>query len=197
MIGLFTITSESAIAAGVRRIEALTGPKAIQYISEKVSQYKNITELLKAKEPLKAVEKLMEDKNLLEKKIEKMEARQLLITRDELLQKVERIHDINFIGEIIEVNNPESLKKLSIDLKSKLENYILVLTSIIDGKAFVVIGIDESVSNSKNLDATKLIKELVAPLIKGGGGGQKTLASAGGQDISQLDNVIRAVRQIL
>ena len=126
-----------------------------------------------------------------------MEVRQLLITRDELLQKVERIHDINFIGEIIEVNNPESLKKLSIDLKSKLENYILVLTSIIDGKAFVVIGIDESVSNSKNLDATKLIKELVAPLIKGGGGGQKTLASAGGQDISQLDKVIRAVRQIL
>ena len=139
----------------------------------------------------------MEDKNLLEKKIEKMEARQLLITSDELLQKVESIHDINFIGEIIEVNNPESLKKLSIDLKSKLENYILVLTSIINGKAFVVIGIDESVSNSKNLDATKLIKELVAPLIKGGGGGQKTLASAGGQDISQLDNVIRAVRQIL
>ena len=139
----------------------------------------------------------MEDKNLLEKKIEKMEARQLLITRDELLQKVERIHDINFIGEIIEVNNPESLKKLSIDLKSKLDHYILVLASIIDGKAFVVIGIDESISNSKNLDATKLIKELVAPLIKGGGGGQKTLASAGGQDISQLDKVIRAVRQII
>lgn len=197
MIGLFTITSESAIAAGVRRIEALTGPKAIQYISEKVSQYKNITELLKAKEPLKAVEKLIEDKNLLEKKIEKMEARQLLITRDELLQKVERIHDINFIGEIVEVSNPESLKKLCIDLKSKLDNYIVVLGSNIEGKAFVVIGIDESVSVALNMDATKLIKEIVAPLIKGGGGGQKTLASAGGQDVTQLKEVIRAVKNSL
>ena len=197
MIGLFTITSESAIAAGVRRIEALTGSQAIQYISEKVSQYKNITELLKAKEPLKAVEKLIEDKNLLEKKIEKMEARQLLITRDELLQKVERIHDINFIGEIVEVSNPESLKKLSIDLKSKLDDYLVVLGSNIEGKAFVVIGIDELVSVAKNLDATKLIKELVAPLIKGGGGGQKTLASAGGQDVTQLKEVIRAVKNSL
>ncbi len=197
MIGLFTITSESAIAAGVRRIEALTGPKAIQFISEKVSQYKNITELLKAKEPLKAVEKLIEDKNLLEKKIEKMEARQLLITRDELLQKVEAFQDVNFIGEIVEVSSPESLKKLSIDLKSKLDNFIVVLGSNIEGKAFVVIGIDEPVTIAKNLDATKLIKELVAPLIKGGGGGQKTLASAGGQDVSQLNEVIRAVKNSL
>ncbi len=197
MIGLFTITSESAIAAGVRRIEALTGPKAIQYISEKVSHFKNIGELLKAKEPLKAIEKLIEDKTKLEKKIEKMEARQLIITRDELLQKVEVIGDIHFIGDIVEVSNPEALKKLSIDLKSKLDNSFIVLGSNIDGKAFVVIGIDESVSLAKNLDATKLIKELVAPLIKGGGGGQKTLASAGGQDVSQLIAVIQAVKIIL
>ena len=61
----------------------------------------------------------------------------------------------------------------------------------------MVIGIDELVSVAKNLDATKLIKELVAPLIKGGGGGQKTLASAGGQDVTQLKEVIRAVKNSL
>jgi alanyl-tRNA synthetase len=69
MIGLFTILTESAVAAGVRRIEALTGPAAIQYVGEKMTQFKLLGELLKAKDPLKAIEKMMEDKLLLEKKL--------------------------------------------------------------------------------------------------------------------------------
>ncbi|MCR6721686.1 MAG: alanine--tRNA ligase-related protein [Chitinophagaceae bacterium] len=71
MIGLFTITSESAVAAGVRRIEALTGPAAIKFVGERLSQFKSLTELLKAKDPMKAIEKLMEDKAQLEKKSRK------------------------------------------------------------------------------------------------------------------------------
>lgn len=197
MIGLFIITTESAIAAGVRRIEALTGPKAIQYISEKVGQYKNIGELLKAKEPLKAIEKLIEDKNQLEKKLDKLESSQLRIIRDELLKKTEDIHGVHFIGEEVEVNNPDALKKLCVDLKGTLNNYLVVLVSNIEGKAFVAIGIDEKLSVAKSLDATKLIKEVVAPLIKGGGGGQKNLASAGGQDVTQLKEVIWAVKNTL
>jgi alanyl-tRNA synthetase len=197
MIGLFTITAESAIAAGVRRIEALTGPKAIEYISERVSQFKHIGELLKAKEPLRAIEKLMDDKVQLEKKIERMEARQLEIIRKELLQKNEIINGIRFIGEIVEVSNPDSLKKICIDIKNNLDHYIVVLCAVIDGKPFVSIGIDEAVTVSKNMDAAKIIRDIVAPLIKGGGGGQKALASAGGQDISQLSSVIQSVRNIL
>ncbi len=197
MIGLFTITAESAIAAGVRRIEALTGPKAIEYISERVSQFKHIGELLKAKEPLRAIEKLMDDKVQLEKKIERMEARQLEIIRKELLQKNEIINGIRFIGEIVEVSNPDSLKKICIDIKNNLDHYIVVLCAVIDGKPFVSIGIDEAVTVSKNMDAAKIIRDIVAPLIKGGGGGQKALASAGGQDISQLSLVLQSVRNIL
>jgi alanyl-tRNA synthetase len=197
MIGLFTITSESAVAAGIRRIEALTGAAAIKYVSDKIGQYKHAAELLKAKEPLKAIEKLIEDKSLLEKKIERMEARQLVIIRNELLQKDEIINGITFIGDIIEVDNPDALKKICFDLKNNLNDYIVVLCANIGGKPFVAIGIADTVATAKNLDAGKIIKEHVAPLIKGGGGGQKTLATAGGQEVGQLNQVIEKVKQLL
>ncbi len=197
MIGLFTITSESAIAAGVRRIEALTGSVAIQYVTEKVNQVKNIGELLKAKDPLKAIEKLIEDKQEIEKKIERLEAKQLVGIRNELLQKDEIVNGVTFIGDIIEVDNADALKKICFDLKNNLNDYLVVLGSNIGGKPFVAIGMAETVAAAKNLDAGKIIKEKVAPLIKGGGGGQKTLATAGGQDASNLKQVIESVKQLL
>ena len=197
MIGLFTIVSEAAVAAGVRRIEALTGAGAIQYINEKISQYKQVNELLKTKDPLKSIEKLMEDRQVLEKKIERLEARQLVIIRNELLQKDEIINEISFIGDIVEVDNADALKKICFDLKNNLNNYLAVLCANIGGKPFVAIGLSETVAIAKNLDAGKIIKEKVAPLIKGGGGGQKTLATAGGQDVGNLKQVIEAVKELL
>ena len=197
VIGLFNITSESAVAAGVRRIEALTGPAAIQYVGDKVNQFKHVGELLKAKDPLKAIEKLMEDKLLLEKKIERLEARQLVIIRNELLQKDEIVNGVTFIGDIVEVDNPDALKKLCFDLKNNLNDYLVVLCANIGGKPFVAIGIADTVAVAKNLDAGKIIKEQVAPLIKGGGGGQKTLATAGGQEAGNLKQVIETVKKLL
>ncbi|MFC0774613.1 alanine--tRNA ligase [Terrimonas alba] len=197
MIGLFTIVSEAAVAAGVRRIEALTGAGAIQYVNERISQYKQVNELLKTKDPLKSIEKLIEDKSTLEKKIERLEARQLVAIRNELLQKDEIINEVSFIGDIIEVDNADALKKICFDLKNNLNNYLAVLGANIGGKPFVAIGMSETVASAKNLDAGKIIKEKVAPLIKGGGGGQKTLATAGGQDAGNLKQVIEAVRELL
>lgn len=197
MIGLLTITAESAVAAGVRRIEALTGPAAIKYVNDKLGQIKQAGELLKAKEPLKAIEKLIEDKAALEKKIERLEARQLVGIRNELLQKDEIINGVTFIGDIIEVDNADALKRLCFDLKNNLHDYLAVLCANIGGKPFVAIGLSETVAAAKNLDAGKIIKEHIAPLIKGGGGGQKTLATAGGQDAGKLQEVITAVKKIL
>lgn len=197
MIGLFSLTSESAIAAGVRRIEAVSGPAAIRYIDEKISQFKNVSELLKTKDPLKAIEKLIEEKALLEKKLEKLEARELVGIRNELLKKDEIINGVTFIGDIVEVSNADALKRLCFDLKNNLNSYVAVLAANIGGKPFVAIGISDTVAAAKNLDAGKLIKEKIAPLIKGGGGGQKTLATAGGQDAGRLGEVIAVIRGLL
>jgi alanyl-tRNA synthetase len=118
-------------------------------------------------------------------------------TRQQLLNKIQTIDGINFIGEVVEVSNADALKKLCFDLKPSLTNYFVVLAANIDGKASVAILIDDAIAASKNIEAPKIIKEQVAPLIKGGGGGQKTLATAGGQDASNLKPVIEKVKGLL
>jgi alanyl-tRNA synthetase len=121
----------------------------------------------------------------------------LVVLRNELLHKDEIINGITFIGDIIEVSNADALKKICYDLKNNLNDYVVVLCANIGGKPAVAIGISDTVAAAKNLDAGKMIKEQVAPLIKGGGGGQKTLATAGGQDAGKLKTVIEAIRNLL
>ena len=197
MIGLFVITAESAVAAGVRRIEALTGDAAVQYVLDKAEQVKTISELLKTKDAAKAIEKLLDEKNTLEKKVESLEAASYAQLSQSLAKKAQSINDINFVGEQIEAASAEALKKICFDIKQYLQNYVVVLTAKIAGKANVAVLIDESVAEAKKLDASKIIKQQIAPLIKGGGGGQKTLATAGGQDASNLNQVIESVKNLL
>ncbi len=197
-LGLFKITSEGAVAAGVRRIEALCGQSAEQYINEQFGILASIKEQLKnPKELLKAVLSLQAENTQIKKHAEMLEARQLVGIRNELLQKDEIVNGINFIGEIIEVPNADALKTLCTDLKSKLNDYVAVLCCNMNGKPFVAVAISETVNAAKGLDASKIIKEHIAPLIKGGGGGQKYLATAGGQDVSALQHVVAAVKAML
>jgi alanyl-tRNA synthetase len=197
MIGVFSIISESAVAAGVRRIEAITGNVAMRYIGDRLQQVKHINELLKSRDAIKSIEKLLEDRNALEKRIESLEARQLVQVRNELLQKDEIVNGVTFVGDVVEVSSADALKKLCFDLKNKLNDYVAVVAANIGGKPYVAVGIAETVVAARQLDAGKIIRDVVAPLIKGGGGGQKTLATGGGQDVSKLSAVIDAVRGLL
>ncbi|MEO6406351.1 MAG: alanine--tRNA ligase [Ferruginibacter sp.] len=197
-IGLFKIKHETAVASGVRRIEAISGKAVENFISEQLAQLNTIKEALKnPPEPIKAIENLLIENTQLHKRIESLEARQLVGIRNDLMQKDEIIHNVSFIGQVIEVSNPDALKKLCFDFKNHLHDHVVVLCSNIAGKAFVAIGISETVCVAKNLDAGKIIKEIVSPLIKGGGGGQKTLATAGGQDVSQFASLIENVKKLI
>ena len=197
-LGLFKLKAESAVAAGVRRVEAICGKAAENYIQLQLEQVRAIRDLLKnPKELAKSIEGLQTENNELKKKIEGLEARQLVGIRNAILQKDEIINNVTFIGDIIEVHNADALKKLCFDLKSHLHDHLVVLCANIDGKAHVAIGISDTVVAAKNLDAGKIIKEHIATLINGGGGGQKNLATAGGQDISHLKEVIEKVKSLL
>jgi alanyl-tRNA synthetase len=197
-LGFFRIRTETAVAAGVRRIEAVSGTAAEQLINEQFDTIRVIRDTLKGpKDLLKSVESLVSENNVLRKHIESLEIKQLNALRSELLQKTENLEDIQFLGAIVEVSNADHLKKLCFDLKNDLSNYLVVLAANIEGKAQVAILIDEKLSTSKSLEAPKIIKEHIAGLIKGGGGGQKTLATAGGQDAGNLQQVIEKVRSLI
>ncbi len=197
-LGFFCITHETAVAAGVRRLEALSGEGAEKYFREQRKQLDAIREQFKnPKDIVKSIENAAIENTDLKKQLEHMENRLLVSLRNELLKKDEIIDGVNFIGDIVEVNNADALKKLCHDLKNNLDNHVAVLCANIGGKPAVAIGISDTVVKAKGLDAGKIIKETIAPLIKGGGGGQKNLATAGGQDASNLKQVIEKVKSLL
>lgn len=197
-LGVFKIKAESAVAAGVRRIEAVSGAAALELIEQNFAELHSIKALLKnPKEISKAIESLMTENAALGKRIESLEARQLVGIRNELMQKDAIINNVSFIGEVIEVPNADALKKLCFDFKHHLHDHLVVLCANIGGKANVAVSISDTVVAAKNLDAGKIIKEVVSPLIKGGGGGQKTLATAGGQDTGNFQQLIEQVKQLI
>ena len=197
-LGIFKIKSESAVAAGVRRVEAVCGRSAEDFINEEFDAIKSVRHTLKHPKDIgKTIESLQAENAELRKRIEGLEARQLVGIRNELLQKDEIINQVTFIGDIVEVSNADALKKLAGDVKNHLHDSLIALCANIDGKPYVAISIADTVVAAKSLDAGKIIKEHVAPLIKGGGGGQKNLATAGGQDVNNLKEVIEKIKSLL
>ena len=197
-LGIFKLIAETAVAAGVRRIEAVCGEVAQQFLQNELQILGTVKDLFKNPgDIIKVIESTLAENHELKKKLEHFENRLLVGIRNELLQKDEIVNGITFIGDIIEVPNADALKKLCFDLKNNLTDYVAILCTNIGGKPFVAIGISDTVVAAKGLDAGKIIKEHIAPLIKGGGGGQKNIATAGGQDASNLKGVIEKVKNLL
>lgn len=197
-LGLFKLKHESAVAAGVRRIEAVCGEGANSQVNDALAELETIKELVKnTKEPVKAVQQMVADLQTLKKRIESYEAQALVGIKKELVSKVTSIGDTHFIGAVVTVGNPDGLKKLCTELQGDYTNLLVVLAANIEGKASVAVLVDDTLQTSKGMEAQKIIKDQIAPLIKGGGGGQKGLATAGGQDPSNLTQVIESVKKLL
>lgn len=194
-LGYFKIKHETAVAAGVRRIEAVSGKAAEAYIEKAFADLHIVKTLFNnPKELIKQIENTLAENKELKKKIESLEAKQLQALKAELFTKVETINGISFIGQQVEVSNADGLKKLASELSSSAE--VVVLAANVNGKPSIAIALSETIV-AKGLEAPKIIKEHITPIIKGGGGGQKTLATAGGQDASNLDKVIEVVKGLL
>jgi alanyl-tRNA synthetase len=197
-LGLFSLLSESAVAAGVRRVEAVCGQQAVDHVRSTAQMVQSLRELLKNPKDLsKAIEQMQQEQLALRQRIERYEQKELLLLCDQLMSKIQQVGTLQFIGEIVAVEQPEALKKCCLELRAKNKEQVVVLGALIEGKPFVAVSVAEELTKSRSLDANAIIKTVVAPLIKGGGGGQKTLATAGGQDSARLGEVIHAVKSLL
>ena len=196
-IGYFKIVSESAVAAGVRRIEAITGIAAETFINEQNKLVHQLRELLKnPKDITKSVEGLIEENSKLKKEIEKSVLEKSAGLKNELAQKAEQINGINFIGQKVQLPNADAIKNLAYQLKDIVSDLFLVLAADIDGKPSLTVMIAENLVKDKNLNAGTIVREL-AKEIKGGGGGQPFFATAGGSDVSGLEKALEKAKSFV
>jgi alanyl-tRNA synthetase len=194
MIGLFKIISESSTAAGVRRIEAVTGRKALDYINKQINDLTAISEILNhPKNIIKATEDLYTENVALKKEAESFIARQTTTVKNELLAKKQSINGITFIGATVDLSTNDAIKNLCYMLRNEAADYVFAIGANPGGKASLHIMIDEKLVKEKNWNAGAWIKE-ISPLIKGGGGGQPFYASAGGTYTGGLSAAIEAVK---
>ncbi|MEM7510422.1 MAG: alanine--tRNA ligase [Bacteroidota bacterium] len=196
-IRVFKLLSESSVAAGIRRIEALTGEKALSYFHQKEQTLNNISSFLKSPADLeKAVKDLAEKHKALEKELQKLNGEKIGRLKTELKEKAVSLKDINVIREIVEVSSGDDLKQLSFDLKKVTENTITVLGAVINNKPIISIILSDDLAKSDRFHAGNMVREL-AKSIKGGGGGQAFYATAGGKDASGLQSALEQLDTLI
>ena len=196
-IGWFKLVSESSVAAGVRRIEALTGSGAQKYIDEQLSAIESVSSLLNNPTDIpKAVSALILERDLLAKKVEKADLERKNELKKELMANSKSEGGISKLVAKVSVGSPEILRQLCFEIREEIAPLFMVLAADIEGKPQLAVMLSEDLISSKNLNASQIAREL-GKEIKGGGGGQPFFATAGGQDISGLDRVLEKANAIL
>ncbi len=196
-IGMFKLTSESAIAAGIRRIEAISGVKAEEFVYSQVETIKEIKTILgNPASVTQAANKLVEENEALRKEIEMFQAEKLKEIKSTLKQKVQQHDGINIISECVTVSNADAIKDLAFQLKNEVADLYLVLGAEIAGKAVLTIMISDKLVEARQLNASNIVRE-AAKEIQGGGGGQAFYATAGGKNPAGLESAIAKAVQII
>lgn len=195
-IGLFKIVSESAIAAGVRRIEAITAVKAEEFVNEQLKVIDQLKNIFKSqKDIVKAVQALQEHNEHMQKMISAMNREKSLLLKSELIKGAQKIGDVNFIAHKTDLDT-DSIKDLAFSIKNEVADLFLILGNVADGKAGLTILISDSLISGKGLNAGQMIRE-IAKEINGGGGGQPHLATAGGKNPEGLGKAFEKAKSII
>ncbi|HCC70658.1 MAG TPA: alanine--tRNA ligase [Bacteroidales bacterium] len=194
-IGLFKIISESSIAAGIRRIEAVTSEHALDYVNQRLSVLDEISNMLTSSKDIPdTISKLLTQINNLNKKVEKLEVNASAILHDELLKKSEYINGVQLIVQQIHVDSAEILKKIAHMIRISNKGIILAIGAHIENKAHLLIMISDDIVKQKQLNAGKIIGN-AAFYIKGGGGGQPFMATAGGSYPEGIPEALEKIRK--
>jgi len=196
-IGQFVITSESAISAGVRRIEAITADKAEHFILKNLDELQEVRQLFNNTKNLKkSAEDLMAENAALKQQLEAFEKQAAAGVKDELKKKIKSLDGVNMIAEKVDLDSPQAIKDLAFQLKGEVENLFLVLGAEIKGKPSLSIMIADNLVKEKGLNAGQIIRE-AAKEMKGGGGGQPFYATAGGKDVAGIEAAIEKAKSFV
>jgi alanyl-tRNA synthetase len=198
-IGLFKIISESSIAAGIRRIEAITGEKALSWYQEKEKILRQIAEVLnRPQNILKAVSALVDEKNSLQKQLDKHTKEQTSLFKAGLLGKMQKIGDIQLIAIRTDekVDNAGIIREVAFQLRNEIEDLVLIIGAVLSDKPHMAVMISDKLVREKKLHAGEIVKN-AAVEFNGSGGGQPFFATAGGKDPGKLDMAIEKATQMV
>ena len=196
-IGLFKIQKESAIAAGIRRIEAITGRKTQEYLAEMSEMVNKIREIFPASKNLaESVSKLNMDFTALQKELESFQNEKKSGMAKILKSKIREINQINFIAEKINVDSATDLRDISFQVKAQINNLFMILATVMEDKVNLSIIISDNLVEEKNINAAVLIKD-IAKHIQGGGGGQPFFATAGGKKPEGIEEALTSAEKIV
>jgi len=189
-IGFFKITSESAVGAGVRRIEAVTAEAAEAFVNQQLDLLAQVREALGNPQHLiPGIEKQTEEIATLRKQIENFAQQSINQQKDQLVGQVKALHGVNFLAAQVQATSADGLKTLAFNLRQAVPNLVAVLGAEIDGKPQLAVMLDDELAKGGKLNASTLVREL-AKEIQGGGGGQPFFATAGGKNAAGLPAAI-------
>ena len=196
-IGLFKITVETSVASGIRRIEAVSGKTAEEMFHSEHHTLKQINYLLKSpKNLLEAIEKLKNENDELKQKINDLIADKNKNLIVELFNKGKKVNNTLLIVEKIDVSSAAQLKQIAFDFRKKYDSFILVLGAVTNNKPNLVISASDNVIETSQFHAGTFVKE-IAKEIKGGGGGQPFLATAGGNNPEGIQKALNLAKNKL
>jgi len=198
-IGLFKIVFESSIAAGIRRIEAVTGEKAEAWYHDLERRFKSVKQRLNnPQDVLRALDGLIEEKSTLQKQVEKFSRESASLFKERLLRNITKAGDFTIISAIAvePVNDPAIIKDIAFQLKGEIDDLFLVIGTIVDGKPYLAVAIADKLIREKKLHAGEIVKA-AAKEFEGGGGGQPFFANAGGKNPEKLSQAMGKAVEIM
>ena len=195
-IGYFKIISESAVAAGIRRLEAVTAVKAEEFFESQIATLNEVKAILKNnKDVVKSLSNLVEENSELQKQLQSLLKEKAQSIKQNLLSKVQNKNGINIIVEQIAFDSAEEIKNILFEIRNQVDNCVCVIGAEVKGKPSISVIIDDNLVKEKNLNAGNIIRDL-AKEINGGGGGQPFYAQAGGSKLEGLGSAIEKAKSL-
>lgn len=195
-IGLFKLKAEAGVASGVRRVEAMTGDGALEWVQQREKVLKEVGTILKGteEEAVEKLEKLLTERRDLEKQLAQLQNKLAGSQSDEITSRVRKVNGVNVVASRVEGVEDKALREMADKLRDKLHPAVIALGAVTGDRALLLAVVSKEVS--KTYHAGNIIKQ-IAPIVGGGGGGRPDFAQAGGKDVTRLDEALQKVYELV